>query len=423
MANPMKDSTELSSSAFSRLRVIDCASWIAAPEAATMLADLGADVIKVEPVGSGDPYRAASNQPGGPQSAHNHFWILGARGKRSIAVDLSSPQGQDVVHKLVRSADVFITNFPHKVRDKLSIDFDTLQRINPRLIYASLTAYGETGEERDRQGFDTMAWLGRSGLMDLLRPDPESAPPRAIYGIGDHACAVSLFAAIVSGLYQREVTGCGDYVSTSLLANGAWSNGNFIQARLCGAQIDRRRGRETANNALNNHYRCADGRWIQIAVSNVERQWPALVRDVLEKEQLLSDPRFATPADRVENVEVLTFELDQAFGAENLPYWLKRLETSAVPFGFIQQVDDIPQDRQMLAERILVPVEGQDFMTLSSPLSMHSLPKRPATMPPELGQHSAEILEELGFDSGVAERLIRDGIVGGKPDIAGETVV
>lgn len=174
----LKDLTELSSSAFSKLRVIDCASWIAAPEAATMLADLGADVVKVEPVESGDPYRAASNQPGGPQSPHNHFWILGGRGKRSIAVDLASLEGRDVVHKLVGSADVFITNFPHKVRDKLKIDFSTLREINPRLIYASLTAYGETGEERDRQGFDTMAWLGRSGLMDLLRSDPEAPPPQ-----------------------------------------------------------------------------------------------------------------------------------------------------------------------------------------------------------------------------------------------------
>lgn len=200
-------------------------------------------------------------------------------------------------------------------------------------------------------------------------------------------------------------------MSTSLLANGAWSNGNFIQARLCGAQIDRRRGRETANNALNNHYRCADGRWVQIAVSNVERQWPALVRDVLGEERLLSDPRFATLAARSENLQALTLELDRAFGAQSLSYWLKRLEASVVPFGFVQIVDEIPDDRQMLAERILVPVEGQDFMTLSSPISVEGHPKRAPTMPPELGEHSAEILEELGFDAAAAERLIRDGVV------------
>jgi len=401
----------VSGSAFSSLRVIDCASWIAAPAAATLLGDLGADVIKVEPADGGDPFRSVSNLPGGPQSRHNHYWILGGRGKRSLAIDLSCPAGQQILKKLVLTADVFITNFPHKVRDRLGIGFEALRAINPRLVYASFTAYGEVGEERDRQGFDVTAWLGRSGLMDLLRNDPETAPPRSIYGIGDYPSAVTLFAAIMCGLYQREITGAGDYVSSSLLANGAWTNGNFIQARLCGGEIDRMRGRETANNPLNNHYRCADGRWVQIAVSNADRQWPALAREVAGEAWLLGDPRFATAAARAANAIALMAELDRIFAVHPLQYWLERLDRFSIPFGFIQVVGDIPKDRQMIESGVLVPVEGQDFMTLSGPLVVNGVETRRPTMPPDLGQHSVEILAELGLDADAVDRLVRDNVV------------
>ena len=171
---------------FAGLKVLDCASFIAAPAAATVLSDFGADVIKIEPPGTGDPYRNLPHLPGYPQSEHNFAWLLEARNKKSLALDLSRLEAQAVLHRLVAEADVFITNFPPAVREKLCITYAKLAPLNERLIYASFTGYGEKGEEANKPGFDSNAYWARSGLMDLVRADTETTPARSIAGMGDH---------------------------------------------------------------------------------------------------------------------------------------------------------------------------------------------------------------------------------------------
>src|SRR5580658_9585941 len=282
---------------FEGLKVLDCASFIAAPAAATVLADFGAEVIKIEPPVTGDPYRHLPNLPGYPVSPHNYAWILEARNKRSLALDLSKPEGQAVLHRLAGSADVFITNFPPAVRARLGLTYEKLAPLNERLIYASFTGYGEKGEEANKPGFDSNAYWARSGLMDLVRADLDTTPARSVAGMGDHPCAMALYSAIVTALYKRERTGQGSHVSSNLMANGIWANGVLAQAKLCGAQFSKRRPREQALNAVTNHYRCRDGRWIILSLLNEERQWPALVR-CIGREDFISDARFATKVDR-----------------------------------------------------------------------------------------------------------------------------
>ena len=169
---------------FDGLKVLDCASFIAAPAAATVLSDFGADVIKIEPPGPGDPYRNLPNLPGYPASQHNYAWLLEARNKRSLALDLSKPEGQAVLHRLAAEADVFITNFPPAVRERLGMTYAQLAPLNERLIYASFTGYGEKGEEANKPGFDSNAYWARSGLMDLVRADENTTPARSIAGHG-----------------------------------------------------------------------------------------------------------------------------------------------------------------------------------------------------------------------------------------------
>ena len=169
---------------FEGLKVLDCASFIAAPAAATVLSDFGAEVIKIEPPGAGDPYRNLPNLPGYPRSEHNFAWLLESRNKRSLALDLSKPEGQAVLHRLARDADVFITNFPPAVRGRLGISWTELAPLNPRLIYASFTGYGEKGEEANKPGFDSNAYWARSGLMDLVRADESTTPARSVAGHG-----------------------------------------------------------------------------------------------------------------------------------------------------------------------------------------------------------------------------------------------
>src|SRR5206468_12812911 len=208
---------------FEGLKVLDCASFIAAPAAATVLSDFGADVIKIEPPGAGDPYRNLPNLPGYPHSEHNFAWMLESRNKKSLALDLTKSEGQAVLHKLAAEADVFITNMPPQVRQKLGITYDHLAPTNERLIYASFTGYGEKGEEANKPGFDSNAYWARSGLMDLVRADVDTTPARSVAGMGDHPCAMALYGAIVTALYRREHTGKGSHVSSNLMANGVWA--------------------------------------------------------------------------------------------------------------------------------------------------------------------------------------------------------
>ena len=188
---------------FEGLKVLDCASFIAAPAAATVLSDFGADVIKIEPPGAGDPYRNLPNLPGYPASEHNFAWMLESRNKKSLALDLSKAGGQAVLHRLVADADVFITNYPPAVRERLRITHAHLAPTNERLIYASFTGYGEKGEEANKPGFDSNAYWARSGLMDLVRADLDTTPARSIAGMGDHPCAMAFYGAIVTALYKR----------------------------------------------------------------------------------------------------------------------------------------------------------------------------------------------------------------------------
>ena len=300
---------------FDGLKVIDCASFIAAPAAATILGDFGADVIKVEPPGAGDAWRGANKMAGMPTgSADDWAWLLTGRNKRSLAIDLKLPEAQAALHRLVASADVFITNYPLPARKRLGIDFATVAALNPRLIYGSFTAYGETGAEAEKTGFDSTAYWARSGLMDLGRADAHAPPARSLPGMGDHPSASSMYGAIVTALYRRERTGRGGLASTSLLANGLWANGCFAQARLCGAHVVSRPPREDSANACANIYRCADERWFMLTMLNEERQFAPLLR-AIDRVDLLDDPRFATGAARRDNARALTAIFDKALAA------------------------------------------------------------------------------------------------------------
>src|SRR5260221_1038320 len=282
---------------FEGLKVLDCASFIAAPAAATVLSDFGADVIKIEPPGQGDPYRNLPHLPGYPASLHNFAWMLESRNKKSLALDLSKREGQAVLYRLVTEADVFITNFPPGVRQRLGITYEELKPLNERLVYGSFTGYGEKGEEANKPGFDSNAYWARSGLMDLVRADEHTTPARSIAGMGDHPCAMAFYGAIVTALYQRERTGKGSHVASNLMANGISANGILAQAKLVGAKFGERRPRERALNAVTNHYQCKDGPWLILSLLNEERQKPALAR-CLGPVELVTDFPFATKNDR-----------------------------------------------------------------------------------------------------------------------------
>jgi crotonobetainyl-CoA:carnitine CoA-transferase CaiB-like acyl-CoA transferase len=396
---------------FEGLKVIDCGSFIAAPTAATLLGDLGADVIKVEPPGAGDPCRALPRLPGMPKSAQPYGWLLDNRNKRGLALDLAKPDGRTVLHRLVRQADVFITNYPLAVRQKLSIDYARLAAMNDRLIYGSFTGYGETGHDAGKPGFDATAYWARSGLMELVRSDAGTPPARAIAGMGDHPSGVSLFAAIAVALYQRERTGRGTQVGSSLLANGVWSNGFMAQAALCGATFTPRPPRENSFNPLGCYYRCRDGRWLLLSIVNEERDWPAFVK-CMGRADLLDDPRFARQADRYARSSELIAAFDAAFAARDRDDWRARLDEAGIVFECVAEMADLRGDRQMLDVGVLVPFEGDDSMlTVDSPFFVDGADKVKPRKAPGIGEHSDDILREAGYDSAAIAQLREANVV------------
>jgi len=394
------------------LRVIDTASFIAGPVATTMLADFGAEVIKIEPP-AGDPYRHRTGGPGIPESPFNYRWIVDNRTKRALSLDLRRPDGREVLHRLVRRADVFVTNAPMDSRGRLGLRWEDLEPLNPRLIYASITAYGEKGDEAAKTGYDSTALWARTGLMDLVRPDPTAAPSRSLPGMGDHPTGVSLFAAIMTALYRRERTGRGGAVSTSLMANGLWWNAIQVQAALCGARVETRPGREDAASALANLYRCGDGRWLMLNVLVEDRDWPALLR-ALGRPHLAGDGRFATTPARRANVKALIGVLEEVFAGRPLAEWRAALDAEGLTFGFVGTVDDARADAQMVASGALVPIDDARAgapLTVSSPLWVEGEAKVPPRYAPELGEHSSAILAEVGYSEAEIDRLLADGVV------------
>jgi formyl-CoA transferase len=397
----------MTESLFTDLKVIDCATWVAGPAAATMLSDFGADVIKIEPPGAGDPWRASQPIPG---KNADYYWQLTSRNKRSLALDLKHPDGQAVLHRLVESADVFITNFTLPVRDRLRMAPSDLTPRNPRLIYASFTAYGEQGEEAEKTGFDSTAYWARTGLMDMVRSNSDTVPSRSMPGMGDFPSATGVYAAIVSALYRREKTGQGGVVRSSLLQNGLWANGCAVQTRLFGEHVALRPHRDDAPNALANHYRSRDGRWFIMALFNEQRQLRSFL-GAIGREELTDDPRFATPQARKQHARELVIILDEVFSRRDLAEWRTILDRVGITFGIVATVNEALDDPQMRHSGALAPFGDGLGMTVMTPFHIDGVEKIPAARAPSVGQHNEAVLREAGYTADDVERLRGLGVV------------
>lgn len=403
----------MTDSLFTGLKVIDCGSYIAAPAATTILSDLGADVIKVEPPGAGDPYRQLPKLPGNPVSDREFAWIHDNRNKRGLAIDLGTEEGRAIIHALAAEADVFVTNYPLRVREKLGINHETLMGLNDRLIFGSFTGYGETGSEVAKPGFDATSYWARSGMMDQVRPSYDATPARAVVGQGDHPSAMTLYAGLVTALYQRELTGRGTKVSSSLHSNGIWANSYLASAALCGAEFIARPRREELFNALSCHYQARDGKWLLLTILNEDRHWPALARCLEREEQLLEDERFASKPDRLRNAHALIAQLDDAFAQRDRAHWEQVLAENGIVFDIIATPADIPHDQQLRDNGVVLSFAEDDSVgAIATPFSVDGAATVAPSLPPAIGQHTDEILAQLGYDDERIAALRATGTVG-----------
>jgi len=284
--------------------------------------------------------------------------------------------------------------------------------LNQRLVYGSFTGYGETGAESDEVAFDTTAWWARSGLMDLVRSEPDGPPARSIVGMGDHMASLAMFGAVVTALYDREKTGRGAYVGSSLMANGAWSNAASIQASLCGGEPPRAPSRAKNPNPMNNHYLCSDGRWFSLTmnVAQQERFWPQFAA-FMEKPVLVDDERFNTPKARWDNPEALIAVLDDGFARKAASEWKVLFHGLGFAVAVVAHCGDLQSDEQMLANGVLIPMAEGDHLTVNSPIWVAGREKVAPRRAPEVGENTSEVLlQDLMIDAAELDRLRRAGV-------------
>lgn len=372
-----------------------------------MLADLGADVIKVEQPEAGDAYRGYYQMPPSPNAEVNYTWVLDNRNKRSLTLNLKDPEGRSILLSLVEDCDVYITNQPLPMRRDLQLMWEDLAPLNPRMIYASLTAYGEEGPDRDREGFDLVAYWSRSGLMNQMR-HKEIEPFQAMAGMGDHPTAVAFYASIVTALLRRERTGEGTRVHTSLLANGLWSASCFAQAVWAGGDFSSIPG-QRLTTAL---YEAADGRWLQFSMVRTLEEFDRLIL-ALDHAEWLADERFASLESRVEHAPTLTSMMREVIAQRDAAEWMAAFRAHDVHAALVAEFQDLPADPQVLANNMAMEPAEEVGMArvVRDPLNVDGLARVGAKPPPALGQHSDEILRSLGYDDARITQLREAGVI------------
>jgi crotonobetainyl-CoA:carnitine CoA-transferase CaiB-like acyl-CoA transferase len=407
----MNDSDNL----LSGLRVIDCGTYIAGPAAATMMSDFGAEVIKIERP-QGDPYRYLSFLPGMPVSEHNYCWLLDGRNKKSLALDLRDEAACEILRKLIAAADVFITNYPPELAAKFQVRYEDIGPLNPRLIYAQITGYGEAGEDTNKPGYDTTAYWARSGLSGIMF-DLTTATCATPCGTGDHPVALAMFGAIMLALYRRQITGLGSKVSTSLMATGAWSNSCQIQAAMLGAEFPPKQTRFNALVPLVNQYQTRDGQRFILCCLDTKNDWGRVCR-AIGRTELIDDPRYATAEARYENAEVVAL-LDEAFAKKDMAEWKVLFDQHSVIFGPIQTIASVATDPQMKTTGVFAEFDHPrlgSVPTVNNPINVRGIVKAKPRLAPEIGEHSIEILRGLGYDDEAIRQMSDRGAIAAPDD-------
>jgi crotonobetainyl-CoA:carnitine CoA-transferase CaiB-like acyl-CoA transferase len=376
------------------VRVVELGVWVAGPAAGGVLADWGADVVKIEPPG-GDPARMFGRMLGIDDGSSPPF-EMDNRGKRSIVLDVTSEDGRATTRELLSDADVFLTNVRPAALTRMGLDFAAVASDNPALIYGLITGYGQSGPDADRAAYDIAAFWARSGLAHLLTR-PGETPPFQRGGMGDHMAGMTLAGAVCAALVARARTGKGQMVSTSLYRQGAYTVSFDLNTFLMTGQSIAIGQRESMGNPCMNNYAAGDGRRFWIVGLEAGRHWPPLCRAV-GRTDWLTDPRFETPYSRAVNSSELIAQLDGIFATKSLDEWARVFAGEPDFFWSpINSLEDVLGDEQFHAAGGVVHVpDGEAGVSMvASPADFHGTPWEPRSRAPQLGEHTDEILGEL----------------------------
>jgi crotonobetainyl-CoA:carnitine CoA-transferase CaiB-like acyl-CoA transferase len=379
------------------IKVVEVSTWIAGPACGVLLAEFGAEVIRVEPVG-GDVVRGLNWGAADAEPTVNWTWELANRSKKGIAVDLHSQAGREILHKLVSSSDIFLSNLRPAVLERAELDYPRLRGLNPRIIYANITGYGPQGPNTNMPSFDEIGFWARSGLMELLgEPGTPLVPLRG--AMGDLTTGVTALGGIMMALFVRERTGQGQAVDVSLLGTGCWVNGTDMQAALADGVGRGRTSRTQRRNALYNAYQAGCGRWFQFAMAQSGRYWTKLCQ-ALEHPDLECDPRFATHELRGLNHEELIATLDAIFATRPRDEWGAQFDTHGLVWGPAQSMSEVINDPCVTENQYAVAYEhpvGGAIRGVGVPLQLSATPALRPHCAPEYGQDTEAVLLEHGY--------------------------
>lgn len=381
------------------IRVIDWTIWQQGPVSTMMLADLGAEVIKLEERVGGDPGRGVLSIAGamvGATSGPNFYFEANNRHKQSLTLDLKKPEALEIVYKLIEKSDVFVQNFRKGVADRLGLGYEQFKKRNPKIIYASATGYGPEGPDSAEPSFDYMG-LARSGIMTVAG-EPDMPPLNITGGIADQMGAIMLSYGILAALIARDKYGIGQQVDSSHLGSMTALQGLNVSCKAILGKEFRRMPRVAAPSPLWNHYQCGDGKWICLAMAQQDRYWKDFCK-VLGVAEIATDARFDTMAKRAENASQLIPILDKAFASQSRDYWMAALKKGGdFIYTVVNSIDDLMRDEQMLANEYLVDYEHPRIgktKLVGFPLRLSETPADPRGAAPEFGEHTEMILTEL----------------------------
>lgn len=390
---------------------IECASYLAGPSATKVLADLGARVIRIEPV-TGDPSRNFPRLfgPKCPMKINCMNETLHAN-KENISLNLKTDAGAKILRQLLEKADVFMTNYTPRTLEHLHITYEELSAVNPRLVYAYVNGLGEKGKDAGRPGFDITSYWSRGGVFSQLG-DPGSEPMAITSGMGDNPTGISLAAGILAALLGREKTGKGDKVNASLYHTAIWTN----NMELCASNYVKveRGSRKLPKSAFTNTYQASDGRWLTICLLQPDREFPVLC-EAGENPELCNDPRFVGPTNMFVNRAALVEELEKLFAKFTRDEWEERLSARRIPYEIHQTFDDILHDEQALVNEFLVPVkypDGSEALAPTIPIKLSSCDTNAVVnYESPQGAQTVDILKELGYNDTEIAQMNADGMI------------
>ena len=397
--------------------VVEIDNWMASPSAGAILADLGANVIKVEPL-SGDPMRNMGRPAKVPDEKKDfdYQFDVSNRGKRSITVDLDSSDGIEVVRSLISNAQIFMCNLLKRRQEKFGLEPESVKLLNPQIVHATLTGYGTSGPEAQRPGYDVTAFFGRSGIYDSMREGELGAVPMARPAQGDHTTGLAFVGAILAALRLAERTGEGQTVETSLYETAIWTQATDYAITAVDQAPLRPRARENMIIPTANRYPCGDGKWVVLNMPE-ESAWPKLC-EVIEREDLVADERFQDIRGRFKHMPEIVAAIDDALSHKSRDEWGEIFDACGIIWGPVLGLHEVAADPQAEALSIFPTLHNDaigQYRTVAAPMRFVEADVGPSHSAPKLGEHSREILAEFGHDASHIEALIENGAVGELP--------